>query len=268
MNSRKAGDVERDAQPGISAVLAAAEVSTDLEGDVLDLAAVLDGLVNDQFEIIVAEVAAAHPRTAALAELRARHPDLPLRVLEGDHADQAQAWVAGFEAAAYDLIFVTTADGQFEVCESNHLLDAIEGGADLAIGYRARRADSLARRVQGGGWNMLVRLMFGQTGRDVDCPVRLFRRTVWQHLAMRPRRATPIFNAEFLVRARRLKFQVVEVPLSHRNSRSAEVRAAASPVEIGRAFVQLLELRRELALRQAPSDGAAGRRVPSGRQIA
>lgn len=267
MDPGKTGDVQRDVHPGISAVLAA-DAPTELEGDVLDLAAVLDGLVNDKFEIIVGQVACADRVTDRLADLRVRHPDLPLRLLEGDHAGQAQAWAAGIEAASYDLILVTTADGQFEVRESNHLLDAIEEGADVASGYRAHRADGFVRRLQGRAWNMLVRLLFGKTGRDVDCPVRLFRRAVWLKVAMHPCTPAPIFNAEFLVRAHRQKFQVVEVPLSHRHPRSAELGRAASPAEVGRAFVELLELRRRLDLGQDASDGAAGRRVPSGRQVA
>ena len=215
MDPGEEGNVQRDAQPGISAVLAAHADSTDLEGDVLDLAAVLDGLVVRQFR--------DHRRRGRRHRHRSpsRWPTCALATpicrcacSRATHAGQAAAWAAGFDAAAYDLILVTTADGQFEVRESNHLLDAIEHGADLAIGYRARRADSFVRRVQGWGWNVLVRLLFGTTGRDVDCPVRLFRKAVWQRLAMHPRQPTPIFNAEFLVRARRMKFQVAEVPLT------------------------------------------------------
>jgi hypothetical protein len=268
MDPGEEGDVQHDVHPGISAVVAAHDAPADLEGDVLDLAAVLDGLVNDNFEILLTGVAPALRLADTLSELRVRHPDLPLRLLEGEHAGQAAALAAGFEAATYDLIFVTTADGQFEVRESNHLFEAIEQGADLAIGYRAQRADGLVRRLQGWGWNALVRMLFGQTGRDVDCPVRLFRKTVWQHLGMHPRAPMPIFNAEFLVRARRSEFQVTEVPLSHRRPRASANSRAAGPAEIGRAFVDLLGLRRTLDPRRVAEDGSAGRPVPTGRQAA
>ena len=64
----------------------------------------------------------------------------------------------GCDAASYDLIFVAAPDGQFDVRELNHLLDAIEDGADVAVGYRPRRTDVLVRRLQRWGWNL-----------DVDC---------------------------------------------------------------------------------------------------
>jgi glycosyltransferase involved in cell wall biosynthesis len=259
---------QRDVQPGISAVLATDDEHTELEGAVLDLAAVLDGLVSTNFEIIVVDVSPAGRSPEALAGLRVHSPDLPLRILEGDYVGHAAALAAGFDAASYDLILVATTDGQFDVRESNHLLEAVEHGADMAIGYRARRADGVVRQFQGWGWNVLVRLVFGKTGRDVDCPVRLFRKAVWQHLGIEPRGPVPIFNAELLVRARRLGFQVVEVPITHRRPRSGAMRRPAGPSEIGRAVVELFALRRGLDRSRAENESAAGVRVRSGRQAA
>jgi hypothetical protein len=124
------------------------------------------------------------------------------------------------------------------------------------------------RRLQGWAWNVLVRLVFGKTGRDVDCPVKLFRKAVWQNVGIHPRGPRPIFNAELLVRARRLGFQVVEVPVSHRRPRSGGVRRAVGPSEIGQAVAELVALRRGLDRNRAASDSAAGVQVRSGRQAA
>jgi DNA-binding transcriptional LysR family regulator len=233
-----------DYLPGITAVLAANAGTTELEGAVLDLAAVLDGLVNGNFEIIVVDVAGIPHVDDLLAELRVRCPTLRLRLLERTLGGQEAALAAGFDAAAYDLILVSGANGEIDVRETNHLLEAIEHGADLAIGYRPRRADGLVRRLYGWGWNVLVGLLFGKTGRDVDCPFKLFRTSVWHRVDVHPRDASPAFNAELLVRARRLGFPVAEVPVSHRRPRQGTPRRAAGPTEIGRALVELGELRR------------------------
>jgi hypothetical protein len=268
MEPGEVGDAQRDVQPGISAVLAALFEPFDVEGDILDLAAVLDGLVYDSFEIILVGAVSERRLAETVAAVHGRHPELPLRLVHGEHAGQAAAAAAGFDAAAYDLILVTTADGQVEVRESNHLLEAIERGADLAVGYRAQRADGLVRRMQGWGWNALVRMLFGETGRDVDCPVRLFRKSVWQRLDMHPRSPTPIFAAEFLVRARRFGFQVAEVPLSHRPPRANARCRAAGPAEVGRALVELLGLRRALDTTESAEDASSPSPVPTGRQAA
>jgi hypothetical protein len=181
-------------RPGISAVL----VSSDgLDRAVLDLAAVLDGLVPQSFEIIVIG------DSASTSELRARAPRLPVRTLRaGDSADPV-----------YDLVFVAAHDGQFDVRELNRLLDAVEGGADVASGYRPRRTDAITRRLQQWGWNV-----------DVDCAFALLRRDVFSE-------TNSCACAEMSRRARRMGFRVVEIPVSeHRPTigvaTSANVRAA------------------------------------------
>ncbi len=193
---------QRDIQPGITAVVYAPPGHVQLDAAVLDLAAVLDGLVFDNFEIVVAEALPSQRTADVVAELGVRFPRMPLRLLEGQYADQGAALSAAFGAADYDLIFVTAADGQYDVRELNHLLEAIEHGADLAIGYRPKRADSFARRLDGWGWNLLVNLVFGNTARDVNCAFKLFRQNVWQHLEMRSR-GTATFSTEPRVPGRR-----------------------------------------------------------------
>jgi hypothetical protein len=254
-----------DNLPGISAVLAANAGQAELDGAVLDLAAVLDGLVYGNFEIIVVETQSSPQVAATLAELQIRCPTLPVRLQGGEHVGQEAALAAGFDAAVYDLILVTGTSAEFDVRETNHLLEAIEHGADLAIGYRPRRADGIVRRLHGWGWNVLVSLLFGQTGRDVDCPFKLFRTVVWQAVHVHPREASPTFNAELLVRARRLGFRVVEVPVSHRRPPEGVSRRAAGPTEIRRALVELGELRRGLGKESGQS---ASVRLPAGRQAA
>jgi hypothetical protein len=177
---------------GISAVLAPCN---DLDTAVLDLAAVLSGLVADRFEIIV--VSAETPR--AVEELRARTPHLPLRVVAGS------AIADGCDAAQFELIFVAAGDGQFDVRELNHLFDAVEHGADVAIGYRPRRADGLLRRFQRWGFNV---------GAGLDCAFSLLRREVWA--AVRPTLRQSWCCADLLASVKRHGHEVTEVAVSPR----------------------------------------------------
>lgn len=176
--------------PGISAVLLPGD---DLDTAILDLAAVLAGLVGDQFEILLVAGVGAPDVT----DLYARAPGLPLRVIEGQSAAD------GCEAANFDLIFLAAPDGEFDVRELNHLLEAIEKGADIAAGYRPRRADALVRQLQRWGWKI-----------DVDCAFELIRREVWQRLKQEGRLTSCC--AELLANVRRLGFRVSEVRVSHR----------------------------------------------------
>ena len=188
---------------GISAVLLPGE---QLEPDVLDLAAVLVGLVSENFEIVV--VAHDAHFLEAAAELRAGRPGLPLRVVEGE------SLANGFAAARFDLIFVAASDGQFDVRELNHVFDAATAGADVSVGYRPRRTDGVTRQLQRWGWDA-----------DVDCAFSLLRRDVLRHVAGRNQTSC----AGLVRRARRQGFQVVDVPVSHRrpvlNAQSSALNA-------------------------------------------
>ena len=170
---------ERRSRPGISAVLVA---SDGLDGAVLDLAAVLDGLVPQSYEIIVVGDA------ASTSDLRARAPRLPLRTIGADSAADP----------VYDLVFVAARDGRFDVRELNHLLEAVQQGADVAAGYRPRRTDGIVRRLQRWGCNV-----------DVDCAFALLRSDVVSE-------ANSYGCANLSMRARRLGFRVVDVPVSRR----------------------------------------------------
>lgn len=175
-------------RPGISAVLAWRD---NVDNTVLDLAAVLSGLVADSFEIIVVTQGSGD---GMAAELRARAPTLAF------HTVSTQS--AAFAVARYSLILTSAADGQFDVRELNHLMDAIERGADIVVGYRTGRPEAL--------WRRLRRLGFPT---PIDYAFQLMRRelagSVW----------------------RRKGCQVVEVPVSNRrptlgSPRTAESRAA------------------------------------------
>lgn len=186
---------DRETRGGISAVLVA---NDHLDSIVLDLAAVLAGLVSDTFEIVVVAEWPARIE-GVVEELRARAPGLPLRLVQGD------SLAAGCDAAQFDLIFTCAPDGQFDVRELNHLLEAIDRGADVAAGYRPRPTDGILRYLQRWGWRV-----------EVDCAFKLLRRAVWTQLARGadPRPTTSC--VDLLTRVRRSGFRVVEVPVSHR----------------------------------------------------
>jgi hypothetical protein len=111
------------------------------------------------------------------------------------------------------------------------------------IGYRYARSDPWFRRFFGQGWSWLVNLMFGYTARDIDCAYKLFRREVIETIQVDSRGAT--FSAEFLVRAKRAGFRIVEEPVSH-HPRMAGSQTGANPRVILRAFRELAKLRLRL----------------------
>src|SRR5205823_10895971 len=129
------------------------------------------------------------------------------------------------------------------VTEIDRLIDRLDAGSDLVIGYRAQRADPPLRLLNALGWKMLVNGLFGYTAKDVDCAFKLFRRRVWESMTVQSRGAT--FSAEFLIKARRLGYQVKELPVSH-FPRTAGSPTGARVDVIVRAVRELFRLWRDL----------------------
>jgi glycosyltransferase involved in cell wall biosynthesis len=229
----------------ISAVLPAYNEEALIERSVLRVADVLGQLVGD-FEVVVTDDGSRDRTAEILARLQATDPGLHLRVVaHADNQGYGAALASGFDAARGELVLLLDADGQFEVAEVVRLLAAMDEGTDLVIGYRARRADPLVRRLNAWGWKRLVNGLFGYTARDVDCAFKLFRRRVWQSLDVESRGAT--FSAELLIKARRLGYRVKELPVRH-FPRTAGSPTGAHPRVIARALVELFRLRLRLAM--------------------
>jgi glycosyltransferase involved in cell wall biosynthesis len=236
-------DTLDDSSTSISAVLPAYNEEAVIESTVRHVADVLRDLVPD-FEVVVTNDGSRDGTGAILTALEQQEQQLNLRVVTHDRNHGYGAALAdGFDAARKSLIFMTDGDKQFDVAEVSRFLPAIEAGADLAIGWRRKRADPPMRLLNARGWKLLVNGMFGYTARDVDCAFKLFRRSVWQALTVHARGAT--FSAELLVKARRLGFQVEEIPVSH-YPRTAGSATGARPSVIARAFKELFQLRRNL----------------------
>src|SRR5262249_17776455 len=150
----------------VSAVLPAYNEEAIIADTARTMARVLRDLVPD-YEVIVVndgsrDATAARVETVAgegAAVRVIRHP--------GDRGYGA-ALATGFSAATKEWIFITDGDKQFDVRELAGFLPQMDG-SDLVIGFRAPRRDPLMRRLNGWGWNRLVRLLFGAVARDVDC---------------------------------------------------------------------------------------------------
>jgi hypothetical protein len=195
------------ATSGISAVLAGSPAHGLAEPALLDLAAVLDGLVGGTFELLVED-----RYRAEVEDLRQQYPHLPLRAVEGDLA-------ARIDAGVYDLVLLWSPRGELEPQSLNHFLEAIEHGADVVLGYRPPSPGRLA-------WTAFVWLAFATTARDLECPFKLFRREVWTRAGVPAWPVDRWFNARLVVRARRLGFRVLELPVRELGAGRAGVGTA------------------------------------------
>lgn len=209
----------------------------NIRPQVLEVLETLRGITDD-FEVIVVNDGSRDRTGEIVTELGAQYPQVRL-AQHPKNLGYGAALFSGFMAATKDLVFLTDSDRQFDLADLHKLLPLI-GKGDVVAGYRAPRRDPFMRVLNGIGWSALVTLLFGYMARDIDCAFKLFKREILQHIRLDSRGAT--FSAEFLIRAKRVGYRIVEVAVTHRPRRAGS-QTGARPDVILRAFRELARLR-------------------------
>ena len=214
--------------------------------------------VADWTEVIIVDDG-SRDRTAERADALARTHE-SVRVVRHDAGRGYGAAVrTGLAAARGEWVFFTDGDGQFDPSEIGRLIvHAAE--ADVVVGFRRRRSDRLVRRLNGAGWNLLVRLVLGLAIRDVNCAFKLFRRSALAGIDLTSDGAA--LSAELVLRLVQGGHRIVEIPVHH-HPRRAGAASGGRPRVIGRAFADLLRivlrLRREARERRTSALAATTR---------
>jgi hypothetical protein len=99
--------------------------------------------------------------------------------------------------------------------------------------------------VVSGTFNVLVRLLYGISYRDVDCGFKLMRRELLE-LAKPILARSALLNTELYFKAERSGLTIRQVGITH-HRRIAGVRSGGKLIPILRAIRELMRLRLELA---------------------
>ena len=147
---------------------------------VMDALAVLPALTDD-YEVLVVNDGSTDATPAVLEELRHAQPRVKI-IHHERNMGYGAALRSGFSHASKDLIFYTDGDGQYDVHEMVALRPLMTDGVDVVNGFKIKRADGRRRKVLGGIYNRLARLLFRLPISDVDCDFRLLRRSRVQQI--------------------------------------------------------------------------------------
>src|SRR5947209_13278003 len=150
----------------------------------------------------------------------------------------------GLRAAQMGYVAFMDGDGQFDPADLNTLADLMPT-ADLAAGWRRRRADPSYRLVIAAVFNVLVRTLYGVRVRDIDCGLKLMRREVLDAAGPLLARSA-LLNTELYFKCQRSGLRIQQVAVNH-YPRVAGVRSGARLIPILRAIRDLVWLRFRLA---------------------
>jgi glycosyltransferase involved in cell wall biosynthesis len=197
--------------------------------------------LNLDYEIILVNDGSRDQTGAIAKSLRGQIPNL--HVLEhSPNRGYGGALRAGFDAASKDWIAFAPSDNQFAFDEIRLLIGQAHG-ASIVTGYRANDADPFMRRLNRFGWNSVVRLLFGNLARDIDCGFKLFKREILKRVTLSSNGA--MIDTELLAGASARGYKIAEVPLTHLPRRAGNPTGANVRV-IARAFRDLVRFRLRL----------------------
>jgi glycosyltransferase involved in cell wall biosynthesis len=130
----------------------------------------------------------------------------------------------GFESAKYEWVAFADSDGQFDFSEITKFIEK-KDDADLILGYRLVRADSLSRKVFTFGWKSAARVLLGLDAKDYSCGFKLIKKKVYQDVQplVGEEKVTQI---ELLVKAKRKGFKFAEVGVHHYPRKSGKQTGA------------------------------------------
>jgi len=224
----------------VSIVLPAYDEEPNIEEAVSQATRTAERLFREH-EVIVVDDGSTDRTAAIVGEVAAKDPRVRL-VTHPANRGYGEALRSGFLAAELDFVFFTDADLQFDMDELERFVP-YAGTVDVVAGYRMNRQDTLIRRVNAYGWNILVRMLFYVPVRDIDCAFKLFDRRALAAVDIESVGA--MVNTELMVKLGRKGASVVEIGVHHRPRRAGRARGA-SPKVIATAFREVLRMRRRL----------------------
>ncbi len=186
-----------------------------------------------------------------------RAADWPaLRLLSEPRRGKGAAVRTGMLAARGKFVLFSDADLSTPIEEVEALLQAIWGGADIAITSRGLRRSRVQvhqpwyRERMGKTFNFLVQSLVLRGIHDTQCGFKCFRRATVKPLFGPLRTAGFGFDVEVLARARALGYRIAEIPTRWINSPDSRVRPG---IDSARMFYELLAIRWRLGRAVAPS---------------
>jgi len=191
-------------------------------------------------EIIVTNDGSTDGSLNLLRKLQAEMPNLRI-VRHAKNQGYGAAVRSGCDLAQKDWIAFMDSDGQFRPSDISRLLPLTKG-ADYVTGFRKKRADTFQRKLNSQLYSLLVRTVLGVHVSDLNCGMKVFRRSIWQ--TIRPVYATgALVNGEMFFALKNAGITWEEVAVPH-YPRVAGTPTGANLRVILRAFIELWQLKR------------------------
>jgi dolichyl-phosphate beta-glucosyltransferase len=144
------------------------------------------------------------------------------------------------------IVLFSDADLSSPIDEAPKLFQALEAGADIAIGSRWLRAETqtqrqpLHRQIFGRIFNLMLRITLGLKFKDTQCGFKAFKQPAVQAIFPLQKIERWGFDPETLFLARKFNFKVQEIPVAWGHSGGTRIHPL---VDGSRMFMEMLRIR-------------------------
>jgi len=197
-----------------------------------------------QAEVLVVDDGSTDNTVDIVQARRHLHPELSLIENQGNRG-KGFSVRNGLLQASGEIVMFTDADLSAPIEEAVLLFEAIERGADVAIGSRwldkqkQTRHQPLYRRFFGRCYNRLTRTVMGLPYKDTQCGFKAFRRAAAQPIFRLQTIERWGFDPEILFIAQKLGFKIVEVPVTWGHDERSRISYLRDGTQMLREMAQI-----------------------------
>lgn len=161
------------------------------------------------FEFIAVDDGSSDSTYRRLLELRERFPNIGIIRHRANHG-KSMALMQGFALAEGVVAITMDADLQDEPENIPTLLEKLNEGYDMVIGWRTSRNDPASKRLMSGLFNKITRRLLNVHIHDINCGLKIMRKDLYKRLNLRGdlHRLIPAMSQA-------LGFTVGEVAITH-----------------------------------------------------
>jgi len=182
-----------------------------IEATLRDIFTVVSGVVEMRF--IICEDGSRDGTKEILTRLSGAVP--MTLILSDARKGYSKAVRDGMQAAQAPFLLCLDSDGQ---CDPNDFARfwKARNDADVVIGWRVDRADTLLRRVLSRFFYFFYQILYRVPVHDPSCPFILAKKAVVECVGPRVVEMQQGFWWEFVARVHRRGFSIIELPIAHR----------------------------------------------------
>lgn len=204
--------------PEISVFFPAFNEENNIKETVLEAVTTLKAIA-DKWEIIVIDDGSSDNTTEIVLKLSKENNNIKL-IKHQRNKGYGAAIKTGLAVSKYKYICQMDSDGQFTFSEIKRFIKEIPN-ADLVIGFRKKRTDSFYRHILAKILWLADLILFQINVKDIDCGFKLFKKKVVDSVG-KLETESAITVTEFLVRAKKKGFKIIEIGIDHHSRISGE----------------------------------------------